>query len=169
MQEEGDDEQADGAGDQALVQRLLAQRGRDLLLGDPLQVDRQRARGAAGWPGPRPIWLVKPPVMSAPPPPTIPSGYCLKSICGTVTSWLSSATAKCWLSVLPPRLTLAPRCAIWPVTFWNADWPVPLKPKVTSGDPDWSVLGCGLVMSVPLSATLSLRTKYSALGLPGLT
>ncbi len=42
--------------------------------------------------------------MSAPPP-WIPSGYVLKSICGTVISLLSSATAKCWLSWLPRPLT----------------------------------------------------------------
>ena len=35
--------QADAAGEQALVERLLAERGRDLRLGDQLQVDRQGA------------------------------------------------------------------------------------------------------------------------------
>ena len=43
--------------------------------------------------------IVKLPEMSAPLSPLIPSGYCLKSMNGTVISWLSSATAKCWLSV----------------------------------------------------------------------
>ena len=88
---------------------------------------------------------VKPPVMLAPALPplsTMPSGYCLKSICGTVISWLvmpPSATAKCWSSVWPPRLTLAPRWAIWPVTDWNREAPEPVKPNWTSGAPVWSV------------------------------
>ena len=42
-QEQRDDEQADGAGDQALVQRLLAERRGHLRLRDQLQADRQRA------------------------------------------------------------------------------------------------------------------------------
>ena len=49
--------------------------------------------------------IVKLPLMSAPLSPLIPSGYCLKSMNGTVISWLSSATAKCWLSVCPRPLT----------------------------------------------------------------
>ena len=43
-QEEHHQDQADDPGDQALAQRLLAQRRRDLLLADHLQLDRQRAR-----------------------------------------------------------------------------------------------------------------------------
>ena len=42
-QEEHDDREAGEAGDQALVQRLLAERGRHLRLGDQLELDRQRA------------------------------------------------------------------------------------------------------------------------------
>ena len=42
-QEQRDDREADDAGDQALVQRLLAERRRDLRRGDQLQLDRQRA------------------------------------------------------------------------------------------------------------------------------
>ena len=42
-QEHRDDQQPDEAGDQARVQRLLAERGRHLRLGDQLEVDRQRA------------------------------------------------------------------------------------------------------------------------------
>ena len=52
---------------------------------------------------------MKLPLMSAPLSPLIPSGYCLKSMNGTVISWLSSATAKCWLSVCPTPLTREPR------------------------------------------------------------
>src|SRR5690242_1263373 len=105
--------------------------------------------------------------MSAPPPPTMPLGYCLKSICGTVLSWVSSATAKCWLSCGPKALTCCPRCAISPVTFWNAACPADVNPKETSGAPDGSVDCCGLVMSVPNSATLSLSTKNWAVGSEG--
>ena len=62
---------------------------------------------------------------------------------------------------------MAPRWAIVAVTFWKSARPAPPKPKVMSGWPDWSVLGCGLVMSLPVSATLSLRTKNRAAGLMG--
>ena len=46
-QEEQRQRQADGARDQALVQRLLTERRRDLRLRDQLQVDRQRADAQA--------------------------------------------------------------------------------------------------------------------------
>ncbi len=102
--------------------------------------------------------IVNPPVMSAPLSPGIPVGYCLKSIEGTVISWLSSATAKCWLSVWPSPLTRSPRRAIWAVTLWNSWAPLELKPKVTSGWPLWSEDCCGLVMSLPNSDTWSRST-----------
>ncbi len=110
---------------------------------------------------------MKLPLMSAPLSPLIPSGYCLKSMYGTVISWLSSATAKCWLSVWPRPLTRSPRWAMFAVTFWNSFLPLPLKPNETSGEPVVpSVLCWGFVMSLPRSATLSLSTKNWALGSP---
>jgi hypothetical protein len=42
------------------------------------------------------VFAVKPPVISLPPPVGMPWAYCCQLIDGTVTSWLSSATAKCW-------------------------------------------------------------------------
>ena len=47
-QEHDDDQQADETGDQALVERLLAERRRHLGLGDQLEVDRQRAEPQLG-------------------------------------------------------------------------------------------------------------------------
>ena len=43
-QEQDHDDQPDPAGEHAVVQRLAAERRRHLALGDPLQVDRQRAQ-----------------------------------------------------------------------------------------------------------------------------
>ena len=109
--------------------------------------------------------IVKLPEMSAPLSPLIPSGYCLKSMYGTVISWLSSATAKCWRSVWPRPLTRSPRWAMFAVTAWNWLLPLPLKPNVTSGEPVFgSVLCWGFVISLPRSATSSLSTKNWALG-----
>src|SRR5205807_9764993 len=48
---------------------------------------------------------------------------------------------------------------------WNSFPPLEVKPKLTSGAPAWSVDCCGLVMSLPNSATCSCSTKYCALGL----
>ena len=111
--------------------------------------------------------IVKLPLMSAPLPPLIPSGYCLKLMNGTVISWLSSATAKCWLSVCPRPLTRSPRWAIFAVVFWNSFWPLEVNPNVTSGSPLLGSLLCwGFVISLPRSATLSLSTKNWALGSP---
>ncbi len=82
---------------------------------------------------------MKPPVMSAPWLAGIPNGYVLKSICGTVISRLSSATAKCWSSAEPGGLSIVPRLAIAAVTFVNSFWPVEENPNWTSGLPPVSV------------------------------
>ena len=74
QQEEQHEREADGAGDQALVQRLLAERRGDLGLADRLQVIgsapvfRTSARSCASW-------SLKPPEICAPVRPSMPSGF----------------------------------------------------------------------------------------------
>ena len=52
-----------------------------------------------------------------------------------------------------------PRWAIWRVTSWNASRPLPVKSKVTFGWLSWSSSCLGSVMSVPERAGSSLRAN----------
>ena len=75
QQEEQHEREADDARDQALVQRLLAERRGDLRLADRLQRDRQRAGLQHVRRGPAPPGVLKPPEICAPVRPSMPFGF----------------------------------------------------------------------------------------------
>ena len=100
--------------------------------------------------GSAPIWRkvarscascdVKPPEISAPVRPSIPSGFSAKLMIGRVTASLSRTTAKwpesaaaSWRRRPARSPAPAPRWAIRRVTSWNASRPSSVKPKVTLG------------------------------------
>ncbi len=111
------------------------------------------------------VVIVKPPEICEPVEASIPSGYSVKSIDGTVISWPSSSTAKCCRAsflVTPGSWASWPRWAISLVIRSKIALPLLVKPKVTLGWPDPpapSSKPCwGLVMSDPFSTGSSLRT-----------
>ena len=102
--------------------------------------------------------IVKPPSICEPLVGSMPSGFWVKSMNGTVISWPSSTTAKCcWACALgtPGSWAACPRWAICLVTCWKTLPPWELKPKVTTGEPlppgPLLKLWAGLRMSLPVS------------------
>src|SRR3954453_17151736 len=95
----------------------------------------------------------------------MPVGFSAQLMIGLEKTWLSRMIAKCWevwaacWSLMPRPAVARPLSAIVLVTCWNADCPSPEKSKVTFG---WFVVGskpcCGLLISDPFSAGLSLST-----------
>ena len=113
------------------------------------------ARSCASW------MLLKPPEISAPVRPSIPSGFSAKLMIGRVLTSLSRTTAKwperapaCW-ALTGPIACAWPRWAILRVTSWKASRPLSVKPKVTFGWLSSPKFCFGSVMSVPESDGLS--------------
>ena len=108
--------------------------------------------------------IVKPPEISEPLRPSMPSGFCWKSMYGTEMSSLSRTIAKCWNADCgsPPKNWLCPRWAISRVVSCHALPPLSVKSNVTFGAPvppaPLSKFCSGFLMSVPLSAGSSRRT-----------
>jgi hypothetical protein len=93
-QEERDDDEAGDARLQALIERLLAERGRDLRARDERELQRQRADLEdlrESWA----LWIVNEPEICAPVEPSMPSEFSRQLMYGDETSSLSSAIAKC--------------------------------------------------------------------------
>ena len=165
-QEQRDDREADDARDQALVQRLLAERRRDLRLRDQLELDRQRAGLEQVRRGRWADWIVKPPRdLRAVARRRCRPGSAAESMYGTEISLLSSTIAKCWRrwrgsdagqelrlrragrSRASSSATSCGPCSVKSnVTF---GWPVPPAPL--------SKFCSGFLMSVPRSAGSSLE------------
>ena len=112
------------------------------------------------------VVIVKPPEISAPCEPSIPSGFSRKLMYGVEISSLSSRIAK-WCEApcgfcRPPLIAAlsAPRCAIFRVVSANALRPLSLNSIVTIGGPPvpFSKFCSGFLMSEPPSTGLSLRT-----------
>ena len=150
-----DQSQADDPGLDPLVQRLAAERRRDLGLADQLQVDRQGAAlqtSASSWASEMPL---KPPEIWAPVRPSIPSGFSAKLMIGRVLTSLSRTTAKWPESASASSAPASPIACSWPrwairrVTSWKASRPESVKPKVTFGSWFSPNFSSGLVISVP--------------------
>ncbi len=108
--------------------------------------------------------IVKPPEISEPCRPSMPSGFWLKSMYGAEMTSPSRTIAKCWNADCgsPPKNWLCPRWAISRVVSCHAFRPESLNSKVTFGAPvppaPLSKFCSGFLMSLPLSEGSSRRT-----------
>ena len=158
--------EADEAGLEALVERLLAERRRDLRLADQLQVDRQGAdlqegRQVLGLAG-----CVKPPEIWAPVRPSIPSGFSAKLMIGRGLDFVveddrevagERSAASCRRA---DRLRLAALGDL-PGDVLERVPALSVKSKVTFGWLFWSKFCSGLVMSSPAERRFVLERRTS--------
>lgn len=118
-------------------------------------------------------WKVKPPEISEPLPPEMPSGYSWKLIVGDEMTWSSRTIAKWfeqrwarWPCVSPAAgmQFSAPRWAIVRVTSFQTSLPREVKSKTTLGWLAWpgceETLCAGFFTSSPVSAGRSRRTNH---------